>query len=79
MQNFTFFIKHIVGNANKFVDALSRRCLILQEFQVKTLGFEHLKEMYSDDDLDFKKAYEACANLVLRDRSQWEKYMIQEG
>jgi hypothetical protein len=40
MQNFTFVIKHIVGNANKVVDALSRRCFIMQEFQVKTLGFE---------------------------------------
>jgi hypothetical protein len=49
MKNFTFVIKHIAGNANKVVDALSRRCLILQEFQVKTLGFEHLKEMYCDD------------------------------
>ena len=78
MQNFTFFIKHISRNANKVVDALSRRCLILQEFQVKTLGFEHLKEMYCDD-TDFKEAYEACENLVLRDRSQWTEYMIQEG
>jgi hypothetical protein len=49
MQNFTSFIKHIFGNTNKFFDALSRRCLILQEFQVKTLGFEYLKEMYCDD------------------------------
>jgi hypothetical protein len=32
MKNFTFVIKHIVGNANKVVDALSRRCLIMQEF-----------------------------------------------
>jgi hypothetical protein len=32
MQSLTFVIKHIVGNANKFVEALSRRCLILQEF-----------------------------------------------
>jgi hypothetical protein len=32
MQNFTFVIKHIAGNANKVVDALSRRCLIMQEF-----------------------------------------------
>jgi hypothetical protein len=32
MQNFNFFIKHIVGNSNKVVDALSRICLILQEF-----------------------------------------------
>jgi hypothetical protein len=77
MQNFTFFIKHIVGNANKVVDALSKRCLILQEFQVKTMGFEHLKDMYCDDP-DFKEAYESCANPVLRDGSQWTEYMIQE-
>jgi hypothetical protein len=68
MKKITFAIKHIFGNANKFVDALRRRCLILWEFQVKTLGFEHIKEMYHDDP-DFKEAYEACANPVLRDRS----------
>jgi hypothetical protein len=45
---------------------------------VKTFGFEHLKDMYCDD-TDFKEAYEACENLVLRDRSQWIEYMIQEG
>jgi hypothetical protein len=78
MQNFTFVIKHIYGNDNKFVDALSRKCLILQEFQVKTLGFDSLKEMYIDDP-DFKDAYEACENLVLRDRSQWIEYLIQDG
>ena len=78
MQNFTFFIKHIVGNANKVVDALSRRCLIMQEFQVNTLGFEHLKGMYHDD-ADFKEGYETCVNPVLRDRIQWTGYMIQEG
>jgi hypothetical protein len=32
MQNFTFVIKHISGTANKVVDALSRKCLLLQEF-----------------------------------------------
>jgi hypothetical protein len=78
MQNFTFFIKHIAGNANKVVDVLSRRCLIMQEFQMKTLGFEHLKDMYHDD-ADFKEAYEACISIVLRDRSQWTEYMVQEG
>jgi hypothetical protein len=77
MKNFTFVIKHISAKANKVVDALSRRCLILQEFQVKTLGFDHLNEMYHDD-LDFKEAYEECVNLVLRDRSQWAKYLIQD-
>jgi hypothetical protein len=78
MHNFTFFIKHISGRANKVVDALSRRCLIMQEFQVETLGFEHLKEMYRED-TNFKEAYEACENPLLRDISQWIEYLIQDG
>jgi hypothetical protein len=78
MKIFTFVIKHISGNANKVVDALSMRCLILQGFQVKTLGFEHLKEMYHDDP-DFKEAYEACLNPVLIDKSKWIEDLIQDG
>jgi hypothetical protein len=75
MKNFTFVIKHIFGTANKVVDALSRKCLLLHEFRVKTLGFDDLKEMYQAD-LDFKEAYEATENPILRDRSQWIEYMI---
>jgi hypothetical protein len=45
---------------------------------VNTLGFDSLKEMYSDDS-DFKDTYEACENPVLRDRSQWIKYLIHDG
>jgi hypothetical protein len=78
IKKFNFVIKHIFGNANKVADALSRRCLILQEFQVKTLGFEHLKEMHHDDPY-FKEAYEACVNPVRIDRNQWAKYLIQDG
>jgi hypothetical protein len=77
MHNFTFFIKHISGNTNKVADALSRRCLILQEFQVETLGFEHLNEMYQEDS-DFKEDYETCENPLLRDRNQWMEYLIQD-
>jgi hypothetical protein len=51
MQNFTFVIKHISGTANKVVDALSRKCLLLQEFKVKTLGFDDLRDMYADDQI----------------------------
>jgi hypothetical protein len=78
MQNFTFVIKHISGTPNKVVDALSRKCLLMQEFRVKTLRFDNLKEMYRDDP-DFKEAYEASENPILRDRSQWAEYMIQDG
>jgi hypothetical protein len=77
MQNFTFVIKHISRTVNKVVDALSRKCLVLQEFRVKTLGFDNLKEMYKDDAY-FKDAYEACENLVLKDRSQWIEYLVQD-
>lgn len=57
MHNFTFVLKHISGRTSKVVNALSRKCLILQKFQVNGLGLHHLKEMYKDD-ADFKKNYE---------------------
>jgi hypothetical protein len=78
MQNFTFVIKHISGNANKFIDALRRKCLILQEFHEKTLGFDILEDMYKDVS-DFKDAYEACENPVLRDKIQWIENLIHDG
>jgi hypothetical protein len=78
MQIFTFVIKHISGTANKVDDALSRKCLLLQEFRVKTLGFNDLRDMYADDQ-DFREAYEAVENPILRERNQWIEYMIQEG
>jgi hypothetical protein len=78
MHNFTFVIKHISGTANKVVDALSRKCLLMQEFRVKTLGFDDLRGMYADDP-DFKEEYEAAENPVLRDKIQWIEYVIQEG
>jgi hypothetical protein len=50
----------------------------MQEFRVRTLGFDNLKEMYRDDP-DIKEAYEASENLILRDRNQWNECMIQDG
>jgi hypothetical protein len=44
---------------------------------VKTLGFDTLKDMYRDDS-DFRDTYEACENLVLRDRSQSFEYLIED-
>jgi hypothetical protein len=75
MHNVTFVIKHISGTANKVVDALSGKCLLMQEFRVKTLGFDNLKDMYKDDP-DFKEVYETSENPILRDKSQWIEYII---
>jgi hypothetical protein len=46
--------------------------------QMSVLGLEHLKDMYPEDE-DFKEAYEACQNPVLRDRSPWMDFTLQEG
>jgi hypothetical protein len=78
IHNFTFVVKHIARTANKVADAFSKRILIVQEFQVETLGFEHLKEMYREDP-DFKEAYEACKNHLMGDKSPWIQYLIQDG
>ena len=42
------------------------------------MGFDDLRDMYRDDP-NFKEAYEANENPILRDRRQWTEYMIQEG
>lgn len=78
LQSFTFVLKHISGQANKVVDALRRRNLILQESTIQVLGFENLKDLY-EIDADFKEAYEACQNPLLRDNSSWLDYNMQEG
>ena len=42
------------------------------------MGFDDLRDMYADDP-DFQEAYEAAKNPILKDRSPWVEYMIQEG
>lgn len=78
LQSFTFVLKHRSGQANKVADALSRRALLLQESSIQVLGFEHLKDLYQTD-TDFKEAFEACQNPVLRNASPWLDYNLQEG
>ena len=77
LQSFTFVLKHISGQANKLADALSRKALLLQESTIQVLGFEHLKYLYQTD-TDFKEAYEACQNPLVRDNSPWLDYNLQE-
>jgi len=45
---------------------------------IQVLGFEHLKDLYEIDE-NFKEAYEACQNPLLRDNSSWLDYNMQEG
>ena len=70
-------LKHISGQSNRVVDALSRRLLIMQENQIQVLGFEHLRDLY-EVDIDFQEAYRDCKNPVEVDREPWMEYMLQE-
>ena len=73
-SGFQLVLKHISGQSNKVVDALSRKSMLIQESQIRVLGFDFLKELY-EKDVDFKEAFETCKNLVLLDRSKWLDYL----
>jgi len=60
MQSYHFTIKHKSGKLNQGVDALSRRYLLLFQFDACILGFEHLKVLY-DNDEDFGALYAECS------------------
>ena len=75
LQSYTFVLKHIIGQANKVANALSRRVLLLQESTVQVLGFEHLKDLYQTY-ADFREAYEACQNPLMRNNSPWLDYNL---
>eukprot|EP00253_Pinus_taeda_P030585 PITA_30585 len=44
---------------------------------VQVLGFEHLRDLYKKD-TDFREAYEACQNPLIRGNSPWLDYNIHE-
>ena len=47
-------IKNISGQANKLVDALKRKILVVQECKIQNLGFEFMNKIYAQE-ADFKK------------------------
>ena len=52
-------IKYKKGKENIVADALSRRYVLLNTFETKLLGFEHIKTLYATD-ADFKDIYASC-------------------
>jgi len=55
LQSYSFVLKHRSGKSNRVVDALSRRCLLLNEMGVNVVGFDFMRELY-EDDANFKEA-----------------------
>ena len=61
IETFPYVIKYKQGKENVVADALSRRYTLLNFLSAKLLGFEFIKELYSNDD-DFGAIYISCDN-----------------
>lgn len=70
--------KHRSGRSNRVADALSRRQLLLIAMEVEVVGFDELKNLYSEDP-NFAKAWKACKEPITLDRTKWLDYLIQDG
>ena len=68
-------LKHRSGRSNRATDALSRRQLLLRVMQVEVVGFDELKDLYPKDP-NFVKAWKACIEPVIVDKTRWLDYLI---
>ena len=71
-------LKHRSGRSNRVADALSRRLLLLTIMQVEVVGFDELKNLYQEDP-NFAKAWKACKEPVVVDRTGWLDYLVLDG
>jgi len=61
----SYVIKHKQGKANVVVDALSMRYALISMLETKMFGFDHIKDLYSQDH-DFSKFFELCEKVLSR-------------
>jgi hypothetical protein len=73
IETFPYIVKYKKGKDNVVADALSRKSVLLNQLEVKVLGLESLKELYSNDP-EFSEPYNHCKN-----GKGWEKYHIHDG
>jgi hypothetical protein len=63
IETFPYAIKYKQGNKNIVADAVSCRYVLLSSLDARFLGFEHIKELYKDDNA-FANVYNACETLA---------------
>ena len=59
IESFPYVINYKQGKENIVADALSRRYALMNTLTSRLMGFESLKELYSNDD-DFEKVFGEC-------------------
>ena len=66
IETFSYVIKYKQGKDNVVADAFSRRYNLFTSLSAKILGFEHIKELYRDDQ-DFGIIYASCLTKTALD------------
>ena len=59
IEYFPYVIKYIKGKENVVADALSCKCMLVTQLELKVIGFEHVKDLYAHD-LSFALPYAKC-------------------
>ena len=71
-------IKYNQGKENIVVDALSRKYALVSTLNAKLLGFEYVKELYTNDD-DFTSVYGACEKAAFGKFYRLDRYLFREN
>ena len=75
IETFSYVIKYKQGNDSVVVEALSIRYNLSASISAKILGFEHIKELYRDDQ-DFRTIYVSC--LAKKKKNVYNYYVFHE-
>nr|KYP38486.1 Transposon Ty3-I Gag-Pol polyprotein [Cajanus cajan] len=78
LEQFPYVIKYKEGKNNVMADALSRRHILLVSLGYQILGFDHIKELYSND-LEFNEYYTQCLAKPQGGFYISEGYLYKEG
>lgn len=78
MEAFPYVIKYKKGNSNVVADALSRRHALISMVSVNLLGFELIKDLYSEDP-NLSPIYSACEKEVVNVFYRHEVYLFRMG
>jgi len=78
IETILYVIKYKQGKENIVTDALSHMYVLLSTLDARFIGFEHIKELYKDDN-DFANVYNACETLAFRKFYRLDGYLFKEN
>ena len=78
IETFPYVIKYKQGKENVVADALSRRYALLSTLDTKLLGFEYIKDLYTND-TDFSDVFKACDKVAFGKFYRHDGFLFREN